>query len=228
MSYDSDDDYVICQDCEKMCDVSEIKRVILCTSKKVMLCLDCKRWLENVGASGDRDEGGEEEVDKRKIIRIRKQKEEAKSILKEKLAMRLRQKEKWDSLSIWYKIVELEVQICHKIYPGFLNVRGYGDGGLSQRLSLYENVRFKELQKSCPVIEQASRAIYNFVQPLHLQIDNPYEKKDQPEKILVILEKWLEDVDPIKYREVKGLPRAPPAIPVQLFRRNLSSTQSDI
>lgn len=73
---------------------------------------------------------------------------------------------------------------------------------------LYENDRFKELQKISPVIEQASRAIYNFTQP-HLQIENPYEKKEQPEKILVILEKWLEEIDPSKYHFIKGLPRPP-------------------
>ena len=39
---DSDDDFVVCQNCEKMCDVSEINRVILSTSKKIMLCLTCK------------------------------------------------------------------------------------------------------------------------------------------------------------------------------------------
>jgi len=344
MSYDSDDDYVICQDCEKMCDVSEIKRVILCTSKKVMLCLDCKRWLENADALeniSDYEDYEDEDYDDaiaqpvRMIVkvwvdanpsccglkscvriiccgtvhghvslsscdpelvnyplglfsktnmhwvkdahlngrivsrfvsdpfeetnllrRLRLQKTQRLNKLKEKeieqlkvkkqkveedkskklevehatrlrekveeiskeMAMRYKylqeekQKERWESLPIWDKIVELEVQLCYKLHGSNWNYSCASGGRLGQRLALYENVRFKELQKSCPVIEQASRAIYNFAQPIHLQIDNPYEKKDQPEKILVILEKWLEDVDPTKYNEIKGLSGAPPSV----------------
>jgi hypothetical protein len=53
----------------------------------------------------------------------------------------------------------------------------------------------------------------NFIQPPHLQIENPYEKKDHIEKILEILEKWLEEIDQNKYREIKGLRRMPPPPP---------------
>lgn len=147
-------------------------------------------------------------------LKAKKEKEKEKEKLKVKSEKRIQQKERWDNLTIGTKIAQLEVQICHKIHPGFLNVCGYGDGGLGQRLMLYENDRFKELQKTCPVIEQASRAIYNFAQPPHLQIENPYEKKDQPEKILVILEKWLEETDPSKYRELKGV-KEPPSPPFE-------------
>lgn len=203
MSYDSDDDYVICQDCGEMCDVSEINRVILCTLKKVMLCLSCKTWLENIDALEKISDDEEEE-------------EEKSNKLEAEADKRVQQKEKLDNLTIWDKIVELEVQICYKLHGPNWNSCASG-GGLGQRLSLYENVRFKELQKTCPVIEQASRAIYNFAQPIHLQIEKPYEKKDQPEKILVILEKWLEDVDPVKYREIKGLPSVPLRVPPSAF-----------
>jgi hypothetical protein len=108
----------------------------------------------------------------------KKETEKAKKEKEKETEKRIQQKERWESLTIGTKIAELEVQICHKIHSGFLNVRGYGDRGLGQRLMLYENDRFKELQKTCPVIEQASRALYNFAQPLHLQIENPYEKKN--------------------------------------------------
>jgi len=40
-----------------------------------------------------------------------------------------------------------------------------------------------------------------------------FEAKDQIEKILEILEKWLNEIDPNKYLEIKGLPRRPPPPP---------------
>lgn len=160
----------------------------------------------------------EKEELKVKSEKLKAKKEKEKEDKKEP-EKRIQQKDRWESLTIGTKIAEFEVQICHKIYPGYLNVRGYGDGGLGQRLALYENDRFKELQKICPVIEQASRAIYNFTQPPHLQIENPYEKKDQIEKILEILEKWLEEIDLNKYREIKGLPRPPPLPPFNWNRQ---------
>ena len=45
LDIDSDDDFIVCVDCGKQCDISEINRVILCTSKIVMLCLSCKIGL---------------------------------------------------------------------------------------------------------------------------------------------------------------------------------------
>lgn len=124
--------------------------------------------------------------------------------------LRLQRKEKWESLTIGTKVAELEVEICRKLHDSNWNsYAGGGDGGLGLRLMLYQNYRFKELQKTCPVIEQAGRALYNFSQEPHNQIENPYEKKDQIEKILVIFEEWLEAIDPIRYCEVKGLSRLP-------------------
>ena len=210
---DSDDDFVVCENCEKTYDLSEINRVILCTSKKIILCSTCKIWLSNLDAlekiKYDEDDDDADERLKNERLKVKKQKEEnAKKLL---TSQRIQQeKKRWEGLTIGTKIAELELQICHKIYPGFL---AYRDEGLGQRLMLYENDRFKELQKTCPVIEQASRAIYNFIQPPHLQIENPYEKKDQSEKILAILEKWLEDIDLVKYNQIKGFPRAPPPPP---------------
>lgn len=146
-------------------------------------------------------------------IKVEKEKaEKEKEKAEKKLIARQQQKGRWEGLTIGTKIAELEVEICRNLHPNSIYAGG-GDGGLGLRLMLYENDRFKELQKICPVIEQASRALYNFIQPPHLQIENPYEKKDQIEKILEILEKWLEEIDPTKYREIKGFPRPTPPPP---------------
>jgi len=144
----------------------------------------------------------EEEAKQKKqlVLAEKKQKErqeKEQKLAEEKFAAYLQQKEKWENLTIGTKIAQLEVQICHKLNensPNWNSYAGGGDGGLGQRVMLYENYRFKELQKTCPVIEQASRAIYNFTQAPHLQIENPFEKKDQIEKILEILEKWLKEI----------------------------------
>ncbi len=127
-------------------------------------------------------------------FKIKKQKENAKKLETEKLAVHLQQKERWDNLTIGTKIVELEAQLCYKLHHCF-NPYDYNVGA---RLSLYENNRFKTLDSVILnlVIEQAHQA-YRTKQ---------FEEKDHMENILYILEKWLEDVYPEKYREIKGLP----------------------
>ena len=153
----------------------------------------------------------EKEKEQLKVKKKKEGEEKAQILKEEKLTARLRRKETRESLTIGTKVAELEVEICCKLHDSNWNSHaGGGDGGLGLRLMLYENYRFKELQKTCPVIEQAGRALYNFSQPPHHQIENPFEKKDQIEKILVILEKWLEAIDPIRYCEIKGLPRPHP------------------
>jgi hypothetical protein len=186
---DSDDDFIVCKNCEKICDVSEINRVILSTSKKIMLCLTCKTWLEKV-----EDERLEKEKEQ---FKIKKQKENAKKLEAEKLSVYLQQKERWDNLTIGTKIIELEAQLCYKLHH--CNPYDYNVGA---RLSLYENNRFKTLDSVIlnSVIEQAHQS-YRTKQ---------FEEKDHMENILSILEKWLEDVYPAKYREIKGLPPPPP------------------
>ncbi len=131
-------------------------------------------------------------------FKIKKQKENAKKLETEKLAVCLQQKERWDNLTIGTKIVELEAQLCYKLHNCF-NPYDYNVGA---RLSLYENNRFKTLDSVIlhSVIEQAHQA-YRTKQ---------FEEKDHMEDILSILEKWLEDVYPEKYREIKGLPIMPP------------------
>ena len=134
--------------------------------------------------------------------------ENAQKLREEKNVARLQQKEKWEKLSIGTKIVELESELCYKLHGNLPYI--YEPGA---RLSLYEDNRFKTLQKTCSVIEQAHESYRT----------KNFEAKDQIEKILEILEKWLKEIDPNKYLEIKGFPRMPPPPPFDWTRFNPTS-----
>jgi hypothetical protein len=45
--YDSDDDFVLCKNCGEPTDVLDVSEVVLQTSKKVIVCKDCKSWIRD-------------------------------------------------------------------------------------------------------------------------------------------------------------------------------------
>ena len=137
----------------------------------------------------------EKEQNEKLKVKIQIEKDAKEIAISYKSFQKEKQKERWEGLTIGTKIVELEAELCYKLH-GILPYI-YEPGA---RLSLYEDNRFKTLQKTCSVIEQAHESYRT----------KNFEAKDQIEKILEILEKWLEEIDPNKYREIKGLPLMPP------------------
>jgi len=222
--------FKVCKDCKELLEENDIAQPIImierfkCVRKPDgrVVSIDTTfaetNGMRKTRLQEEKKQKEEEEKAKQKkqVILAEKKQKEAQKLAEEKFAARLQQKEKWEGLTIGTKIAQLEVQICHVLHdknsPNWNSYAGGGDGGRGQRVMLYENYRFKELQKTCPVIEQASRAIYNFTQPPHLQIENPFEKKDQIEKIHEILEKWLEEITQTNIVKLKVFQGMPPSI----------------
>jgi len=136
----------------------------------------------------------EKEQNEKFKVKIQIEKDAKEIALRYKSLQEEKQKDRWESLTIGTKIVELESELCYKLH-GILPYI-YSPGG---RLSLYEDNRFKTLDSVMlhSVILQAHEAYRT----------KNFEAKDHMEKILEILEKWLEEINPNKYREIKGLPR---------------------
>jgi hypothetical protein len=145
----------------------------------------------------------EKEQNEKMKVKIKIEKDAKEIALRYKSLQEEKQKDRYESLTIGTKIVELEAELCYKLHGVLPYI--YNPGA---RLSLYEDNRFKTLDS---VILQAHEAYRT----------KNFEAKDHMEKILVILEKWLEEIDPNKYREIKGLPRMPPPHPFNWNRDNL-------
>ena len=139
----------------------------------------------------------EKEQNEKFKVKIQIEKDAKEIALRYKSLQEEKQKDRWESLTIGTKIVELESELCYKLHGVLPYI--YSPGG---RLSLYEDKRFKTLDSVMlhSVILQAHEAYRT----------QNFEAKDHMEKILEILEKWLEEIDPNKYREIKGLPRMLP------------------
>lgn len=139
----------------------------------------------------------EKEQNEKLKVKIQIEKDAKEIAIRYKSFQKKKQKERWEGLTIGTKIVELEAELCYKLH-GILPYI-YSPGG---RLSLYEDNRFKTLDSVMlhSVILQAHEAYRT----------KNFDAKDHMEKILEILEKWLEEIDPNKYREIKGLPPPPP------------------
>lgn len=215
---DSDDDFITCQNCNKDITVTEemIKTSRLRKKCEMFAFLNIRHIRDILCESCELFEKLEKEKKKKAQLQkvyVQKQKEEKEKHEKEEkekeIAYRQSIKNRWDSFTIFEKIVELECDICYKLHGEFWNsCRQSHDCGLGKRLALYADVRFEKLQKYVPVYEQAQLALYNYCQQPHNQIQNPYEKKDKPEKILSILLKWLAELEPDKIRIYFGFPKS--------------------